>query len=145
MLGRVCGIDFGVLTYAVVSDGTRYEVTGKKNRRNMTAVRLELERHIAANYDIVIIEHLNGSSLTAKSIARFESGIRLRHKRLIVIRADASFPSSRMCSACGKVGPRLKLDRVFSCECGHTEDRDLNAAKNLANWKTKLLRWEDDD
>jgi putative transposase len=25
-------------------------------------------------------------------------------------------------------------DRVFTCECGHTADRDTNAAVNLARW-----------
>ncbi|WP_372511954.1 zinc ribbon domain-containing protein [Mycolicibacterium poriferae] len=25
-------------------------------------------------------------------------------------------------------------DRVFTCGCGHTADRDANAARNLARW-----------
>ncbi|MFU8851443.1 zinc ribbon domain-containing protein [Micromonospora sp. SL1-18] len=41
-----------------------------------------------------------------------------------------------MCSACRTVGPALPLSvRVFRCEtCGHTADRDVNAAVNLAVW-----------
>jgi putative transposase len=52
------------------------------------------------------------------------------------IKASTWYPSSKTCSACGTINRALKLrDRVFRCpECGHTEDRDLNAAKNLANY-----------
>ncbi|MFU8851407.1 zinc ribbon domain-containing protein [Micromonospora sp. SL1-18] len=41
-----------------------------------------------------------------------------------------------MCSACRTVGPALPLSvRIFRCEtCGHTADRDVNAAVNLAVW-----------
>jgi len=50
-----------------------------------------------------------------------------------VIVADRWFPSSKMCRACGVLHEDLILkDRVFVCPaCGHTEDRDLHAAKNL--------------
>ncbi|MFC7877699.1 zinc ribbon domain-containing protein [Isoptericola sp. NPDC057391] len=53
-----------------------------------------------------------------------------------VLTADRWFPSSKTCSACGDVKPTLTLaDRLFVCEnCGHTLDRDLNAAVNLATW-----------
>ncbi|MFU8876042.1 RNA-guided endonuclease InsQ/TnpB family protein, partial [Micromonospora sp. SL4-19] len=46
------------------------------------------------------------------------------------------YPSTRMCSACRTIGPALPLSmRIFRCdECGHTADRDVNAAVNLAVW-----------
>ncbi|WP_255292801.1 MULTISPECIES: transposase [Micromonospora] len=52
------------------------------------------------------------------------------------IRAPRWYPSTRMCSACRVTGPALPLSvRVFRCdECGHTADRDVNAAVNLAVW-----------
>lgn len=43
-----------------------------------------------------------------------------------------TFPSSKTCNCCGEVNRNLKLrDRVFKCECGYVEDRDLNASYNL--------------
>jgi putative transposase len=53
---------------------------------------------------------------------------------------DRWFPSSRMCRNCGQKHPALKLsDRIFVCpSCGHTEDRDLQASKNLANAPDEL-------
>jgi putative transposase len=50
--------------------------------------------------------------------------------------ADRFYPSSKTCSACGAVRAKLSLaERVFTCDdtaCGHVQDRDLNAALNLA-------------
>ncbi|MBC6450766.1 IS200/IS605 family element transposase accessory protein TnpB [Actinokineospora sp. HBU206404] len=48
--------------------------------------------------------------------------------------ADRWFPSTKMCSRCQAVKPRLPLRvRTFCCEyCGLTLDRDVNAALNLA-------------
>jgi len=53
-----------------------------------------------------------------------------------VIVADRWFPSSKRCSACGNVRESLSLaERVYRCDaCGHTEDRDVNAAKNLETY-----------
>jgi putative transposase len=48
---------------------------------------------------------------------------------LVVI--DRWFPSSKLCSACGSIR-RMSLDvRTWTCDCGTTHDRDVNAAKNI--------------
>ena len=48
--------------------------------------------------------------------------------------ADRWYPSSKTCSGCRTVKPKLPLQiRTFTCQaCGLTLDRDLNAARNLA-------------
>lgn len=40
------------------------------------------------------------------------------------------FPSSKMCSCCGNINPKLTLtDRTYVCTtCGMVKDRDVNAA-----------------
>ncbi len=49
-----------------------------------------------------------------------------------VIAVDRWFPSSRLCSACGTVQDRMPLHvRTWTCDCGTTHDRDVNAAKNI--------------
>ncbi|MEV0299845.1 RNA-guided endonuclease InsQ/TnpB family protein [Streptomyces prasinus] len=49
-----------------------------------------------------------------------------------VIAVDRFFPSSRLCSACGALQSRMPLHvRTWTCRCGITHDRDVNAAKNL--------------
>jgi putative transposase len=55
-----------------------------------------------------------------------------------VIIAPRFYPSSKTCSACGVIKGELTLDdRVFRCDdCGHEQDRDLNAAMNLLRLDT---------
>jgi putative transposase len=48
--------------------------------------------------------------------------------------ADRFFPSSKKCSSCGSSKKELSLkERVYTCDCGISLDRDLNAALNLRN------------
>lgn len=55
-----------------------------------------------------------------------------------VVEAERFYASSKTCSHCGNIHKDLKLsDRIYVCPlCGNTLDRDLNAAINLANYKT---------
>ncbi|TYB99938.1 IS200/IS605 family element transposase accessory protein TnpB [Micromonospora sp. WP24] len=47
-------------------------------------------------------------------------------------RVDRFFPSTRMCSACGRVGEKMALNvRSWDCPCGAAHDRDVNAALNV--------------
>ena len=49
---------------------------------------------------------------------------------LVVV--DRWFPSSKLCSACGTLQGRMPLNvREWTCDCGTTHDRDVNAAKNI--------------
>jgi putative transposase len=49
-----------------------------------------------------------------------------------VIAVDRWFPSSKLCSACGTLQDKMPLNvRTWTCNCGATHDRDVNAAKNL--------------
>jgi putative transposase len=55
--------------------------------------------------------------------------------------ADRWFASSKTCSACGGVRPKLTLaERTYRCDtCGLVTDRDVNAATNLAAWGEHTL------
>ncbi|MGC4796260.1 RNA-guided endonuclease InsQ/TnpB family protein [Micromonospora saelicesensis] len=47
-------------------------------------------------------------------------------------RVDRFFPSTRMCSDCGRVNHKIALNvRAWDCPCGAAHDRDVNAAKNI--------------
>ncbi|WP_327576301.1 MULTISPECIES: RNA-guided endonuclease TnpB family protein [unclassified Streptomyces] len=49
-----------------------------------------------------------------------------------VIAVDRFFPSSKLCSHCGTLQGTMPLDvRTWTCDCGTTHDRDVNAARNL--------------
>jgi len=94
----------------------------------------------------IVIEDLNVKGMMsnhhlAKAIADvgfYELRRQIEYKAerhgIEVMMADRWFPSSKTCSACGWHNSTLTLgDRVFQCpECGLEMDRDLNAARNLA-------------
>ncbi|MEV0597999.1 RNA-guided endonuclease TnpB family protein [Streptomyces sp. NPDC050315] len=49
-----------------------------------------------------------------------------------VIAVDRWFPSSKLCSACGALQEKMPLHvRTWTCDCGTTHDRDVNAAINI--------------
>ena len=53
------------------------------------------------------------------------------------VEVDRFYPSSKMCSSCGKIKKDLKLkDRVYKCDCGLVIDRDKNASINLAKYES---------
>lgn len=50
---------------------------------------------------------------------------------------DRFYPSSKLCHCCGSIKKDLKLsDRIYKCECGYIEDRDVNASLNLRDAAT---------
>jgi putative transposase len=49
-----------------------------------------------------------------------------------VVVVDRWFPSSKLCSTCGTLQDKMPLNvRTWTCDCGTTHDRDVNAAQNL--------------
>ena len=49
-----------------------------------------------------------------------------------VVKIDKWYSSSKTCSSCSAIKSNLKLsDRIFSCDCGYTVDRDINASINI--------------
>jgi putative transposase len=51
-------------------------------------------------------------------------------RNMIVV--DRWFPSSKLCSACGALAATMPLTvRTWTCGCGTTHDRDVNAASNI--------------
>ena len=57
---------------------------------------------------------------------------KLKERGKYFIKVDKYFPSSQICSCCGKVHPEMKdlHNRTMKCECGLTIGRDQNAAIN---------------
>ena len=106
----------------------------------------KLTSRLAGEYGTVVVEDLNVAAMVRnRRLARAISDCgfgeirrQLTYKstwngaRLVT--ADRWYPSSKTCSDCRTVKPKLPLQiRTFTCQaCGLTLDRDLNAARNLA-------------
>jgi putative transposase len=135
---------------------------GSNNRRDARARLARHHNHIAnirrhflhsvsneliKTHDRLVVEDLNVAGMVRnRRLARAisdagwsEFARQLAYKSqwhgATLIRADRWYPSSQICWRCNSRKNDLQLtDRVFSCECGHNSDRDLNAAVNLARW-----------
>ena len=108
----------------------------------------KLTTRLAKTFRVVGIEDLNVRGMVKnRSLARsvsdggfFEFRRQLEYKCRMygstLMVADRWYPSSKTCSCCGVVKDTLALaERTFRCsDCGFEEDRDVNAALNLARY-----------
>jgi putative transposase len=107
----------------------------------------QVSNALVKTHDRLVIEDLNVSGMLANhrlaraiSDAGWAEFARLLHYKQAwrggeLVVADRWHPSSKQCPQCGVVRDDLTLaDRVFTCGCGHSADRDTNAATNLARW-----------
>ncbi len=184
--GPVAGVDRGLNSLAVISDGTvlenprvlrRYERKlkhlqrnlsrkrkGSSNRRKAREALARLHMRVAntrrdaiqkfttmlaKTKPVIVVEDLDvrnmmGNHHLAQAIADASWGEMLRQLRYktrwygsTLSTADRWYPSTKRCSRCGHVkeGAMPLEERTFYCEgCGLVVDRDLNAARNLAEW-----------
>lgn len=101
---------------------------------------------LARDYDYICVEDINmrnmsqslrlGKSTLDNGFGMFRTFLQYKleeqGKRLIKI--DKWFPSSKMCRFCGTINSTLTLaDRIWTCDCGKTLNRDENAAINILN------------
>jgi putative transposase len=106
---------------------------------------------LAQSHQVITVETLNASGMRSAGGA-YKKGLNLalsdatlaEIRRMLtykctwygsaLVEADRFFPSSKLCSGCGRRKPNLTLaDRAYECDyCGLRIDRDLNAAVNLA-------------
>lgn len=108
----------------------------------------EATSYLVKNYSKIVIEDLSVKNMVKNKklsqsindasfgeIAR-QLAYKSQWKGVEFVKADRFFASSKICSCCGHKKETLKLsERTYKCEnCGLEIDRDLNAAKNLANY-----------
>ena len=108
---------------------------------------------IANQYDIVCVESLNMRAMSNKGFgngrATLDNGygifLNLLEYKLAVrgkylVKTDKWYPSSQLCSCCGRQKPMPLSERTYACTCGMVMDRDHNAAINILNEGLRLLR-----
>jgi putative transposase len=190
--GDPIGIDLGIKTLAVVSDGRTFDNPKilRKSQKKLRRVQRSLSRkqkgsnnrektrrklnkvhyriaNIRRDYlhkitssivkaktkpSIIVLEDLNVAGMVKNHcLARAISDIGMSEfKRQIeykaawngvkVVIADRFFPSSKTCHKCGLINDTLTLsDRSWTCECGASLDRDLNAAINLREYGIRTV------
>jgi len=58
-------------------------------------------------------------------------GYKMAESQGHLIQIDRYFPSTKLCFNCGTIRDIDLSERIYTCECGYIEDRDINAAKNI--------------
>lgn len=134
------------------------KVKGSRNRKK-SAMRLarlhrriknsrkdflhKVTSHIVSKAKIVVVEDLNVKGMMAnRHLSRAVSDVGFYEFRrqldykcelngVALIVANRWFPSTKLCRKCGTLNDLLLSERTYRCDCGHVEDRDLNAARNL--------------
>lgn len=107
----------------------------------------QVSNELVKTHDRLVIEDLNvkgmlrnhrmAQAISDAAWAEFARQLRYKQawRRGALLIADRWHPSSRLCATCGAIRENLTLaDRLFTCSCGHSMDRDCNAAINLARW-----------
>jgi putative transposase len=103
----------------------------------------KLSTTVVRENQLIAVEDLAVSGLTRTRLARsvhdagwsmFVAMLAYKAQRggRSLVKVDRWFPSTRACSACGAVGAAKPLHvRTWTCGCGTTHDRDVNAARNI--------------
>jgi putative transposase len=106
----------------------------------------QLTTRLAQHFDTVVVEDLHVAGMVrnrklaraltdaAPATLRRHLGYKTGWYGSTLHIADRWYPSSKTCSACQTVKPKLSLaERTYDCTtCGLCLDRDVNAARNLA-------------
>lgn len=106
----------------------------------------KLLHYLLSNYNYICVqdENLQGwhKGLFGKQVQHSYLGLlkrKLKEKKLRVLWLEQRFPSTKMCYNCGEIHREITLaDRIFKCDCGLEEDRDVKAAKTIL--KELLIR-----
>jgi putative transposase len=151
-IARACG-PYDPTTRSRVTASKRWKRTSKwltKAHARVANLRRDglhkLTTGLAGRYATIVVEDLNVAGMLrnrrlARAISdcgfgqiRRQLGYKTTWNGGQLVVADRWYPSSKTCSGCGAVKPKLPLRiRTFACQaCGLVLDRDLNAARNLA-------------
>ena len=110
-----------------------YQKLGNKKRDATNKITHELLEHKVVYMQD---ENLKGwhKGLFGKTVQHSVLGLvkkkLMNSERVIVL--PKSMPTTKYCPCCGKLKKDIKLsDRVYKCECGYHEDRDIHAARNM--------------
>lgn len=115
----------------------------------------KISAEIANQYDVVCVESLNMRAMSNRGFgngkATLDNGygmfLNMLEYKLVdrgkyFVKVDKWFPSSQICSKCGRIHHEMKnlANRVMKCECGFVMDRDCNAAVNIKEEGLRMLK-----
>jgi len=109
---------------------------GKQNNKKQDC-KNKIVNYLKNNYSHIAIQNENikgwHSGLFGKQVQQsILGGIILELKQLPQTHiVDRFFPSTKLCPECGTLNKPTLADRVYFCDCGYSQDRDIHSAKNI--------------
>lgn len=122
-----------------------------------TGYQKNLAYDLSTKFDAVVLEDLN-----IKGMQQFSKGLSktvtqdfswydfttwvdyfCKKQGSHFVKVDRFFPSSKLCYECGQVKSKEELtlsNRVYKCDCGYEEDRDINACRNIKREGITILK-----
>jgi len=141
-------------SYVKTGNIIKLEKNIRKLHKRLDNIRIDYKHKVTteivkAKPSRIVMESLNISGMLknkhlSKAVAEqgfyeFKAMLKYKAERYNIefAEADKWYPSSKTCSECGYVKPKLSLsERTFICECcGTVIDRDKNASINLSRYK----------
>lgn len=113
----------------------------------------KLSTEIANQYDLVCVEDINlqaisnnefhlGKATNDNGYGMFRTMLayKLKERGRYFVRVGKFFPSTQLCSNCGRKHKLTLSERTYKCECGLIIDRDINAAINILHEGIRILQ-----
>jgi transposase len=109
-----------------------YEKQNQKKRD----LKNKIVSHFKYNYSHIGIQNENiqgwkkkfGRQIQQSILGGIICGIKKLPQTSVV---DRFFPSTQLCPECGNLKKLRLSERIYSCDCGYSEDRDIHAARNI--------------
>lgn len=115
--------------------------TDYRHKATTEIVKTKPSRIVMENLNVVGMMKNKHLSKAIQKQGFYEFKVMIKYKSLKYgvefVEADRWYPSSKTCSCCGYIKPKLSLsERTYKCEsCGAEIDRDKNASINLSRYK----------
>lgn len=108
----------------------------KKDFVNKVVYRLDKEFDLIVWQDELISKWHKGwfgKQVQYSCLGMFKQKLeqRMKEEPNRFIELDSKYPTTKLCPSCGCLNNISLADRIYKCNCGYTEDRDIHSAKNM--------------
>jgi len=72
-----------------------------------------------------------GKKIQHSILGRLKTQLQMLQSEGKAFMISKNLPTTKFCPNCGNLNQLTLADRVYTCSCGYSEDRDIHAAKNI--------------
>lgn len=105
----------------------------------------QLVHKLDVNYDLIVWQNELiskwkksklrgfGRKIQYSCLGMFKSKLQqhLKEEPNRYIQLDSKYPTTQLCPVCGSLNKHSLDKRIYKCNCGYSQDRDIHSAKNM--------------